>query len=272
MQPAAVRKRNQRERARTRPTPVTPAPAQTSSAVPPQDGGGPLRTPAPASQPPQGVPRDVPRVTLLETEIVHGPGADAFVGPTAIGSDDAGAAGTPLVEPEAPAPPPKTSPEEAALLAAGYRKFCELGWIELLGRNQEFVSRVVPPHMQALIVAGGGQMVEESAARLAVKLNIRIPRQDETICVVGGAVAAVGIVGTLRAGNDNKPSTKKVGGGDAATSSPPPRPTSPSVTDAELVDEDLRDGHDDQDAGGDIIEPLPSQKASNAGDEELIDL
>jgi len=268
MQPSAMRMRRLREKQRqaspASPSPVTPAPASSAAAPSPPHGDATV-PPAPAvtpqaSPPAHTVERHGPRVTLRETEIVTGPGADSFLGPAAVGADESGKGGTPIVEPAPPAPPQKTSPEEAALIGKAIRGYCHLGWSELEARHSEKLARFVPPQMQGAVHEGGLNMVEKSATALAIKHNVRIPYGDELTVGVGVAVATLGIVGTLKAGasNDNNAKKANAANTEAARAASP----SPSPTDAEIVEDDGRD------AG---VAPSPSQEAADT-DGELIDL
>lgn len=261
-----MRKRAQRDRQRaaalTTPTPAGPSIGQPQAVTP---GPGAVGVTSPASGVTQDAPRDVPRVSLLETEIVQGPGAGAFVAPSAIGGDETGAGATPIVEAAPPPPPRTTTPEEAALIGAAYAKFCGFGWGMLATRHQEALAAMMPPAIQAQMFTGGLTMVEKSATTLALKHNVRIPYSDELVVGLGGALAAVGVVGEIKsAKNDNAPtkSKKAAGGGQSPAASN--RPSSPrDIVDAELVDQD------DKDDGSPIARPV-SQAAAEDADEVVL--
>lgn len=240
MQPAAIRKRNQRERERQRLVSVVTSPAAAPTAPPPVAAPG---STGPAPSPASDVTRSSSSsARLLETEVVTGPGADAFAGATVLGADESGVGGTPLITPEPPAPPPVTSPEEAAMIGKAVATFCRFGWGELATRHQRDLSLVVPdPRMQAAVFEGGLAMVEQSATNLAIKYNVRIPWGDELVVGLGVGTAAFGIVGKLRgdkdkdAANDNHARVTRDVPRPAAA---PVTPDQPSILDDEPIIKD----------------------------------
>lgn len=243
-QPAAVRKRRQRERQRLNSVPLVtpPAPAKAE----------PLVTPAPAG-------RDVtPEVTpiassaLLETVVVKGPGADAFMRPTVLGVTEATAdapasGGTPLVTPPPPPPPPTTTPNEAKMIAAAVMAYCKFGWTELANGYQHELDALAPRPMQAALMQGGLEMVGKSAEALAIKWNVRIPYGDEATVGLGVGLASVGLWAKFKKpANENTPPARDVtpkvtpdprDSRDHAPVPPVTRDVTSTVIDAEVIDD-----------------------------------
>ena len=197
MQPNAVRQRRFREKRRTPAAGVSTTSAPAPAVTPP----------APASSAP-----------LRETEVVTGPGADAFAALPVLGDGDAA---TPLVE-EAPQPKQQTTPEQAVLIAKLVGGYVGFGWSLLLKDHQDKAAAFVDVVLRAKgqlelieklsveqkFVYGLSTMigvVEESATNLAVQLNIRLPYQDYVI--VGGAMATatMGIAREFKPENENAP-------------------------------------------------------------------
>lgn len=249
MQPEAKRKRAYRERLKQlkqRHGAAATVPGNVPVPVPgnvPVPDNRPLSVPPPATSsassshpPPSSVPspagpdasrdtspRDVPRsssAALRETEVVRGPGAEAFARPTVLGADDEGQGGTTLVDAPPPPPPPATSPEEAALIAKAVGVYVGFGWGLLAKQHEDkigplaetvaaTIARARPelaPQLAKLsprekFSMGLGALVgivEGSAARLALKYNVRIPYQDELIVGTGIGTATLGIVQEFR--------------------------------------------------------------------------
>jgi hypothetical protein len=181
---------------------------------------------------------------------VQGPGAEAFTAPSAVGGDAQGDGGKPIVEPQAPAPPRQTTPEEAAVIGKAVAAYCRLGWGELASRNQDALGRFVPSHLQPQVFEGGLSMVEHSATALALKHNVRIPYGDELTVGLGCAIATVGIAGTIKgkASNDNKqprPQAQAQASAPSANKANKPRP---AARDASPIDAD----HDERNDSDDI--------------------
>lgn len=224
MQPAAVRQRRRREKQRLLPdgvTNVVTSPATSShppSVAPPSVTSAPSPATA-AVTPERDLSRDVTRSSSLrETEVVTGPGADAFAAPTVLGGDSDGHGGTPLVEAAPPAPPRATSPEEAAMIAKAVGMYVGFGWGLLASRHADKLAPIAEMAMQAhpelkrlpteqklqFGLAAMVGMVEKSAMQVALDRNIRIPYQNEGIVGVAVATATLGIVDEFRTPkNDN---------------------------------------------------------------------
>lgn len=259
MQPGAIRVRAHRERRRqalTDALPVTPpaAPAAPAAALP--------VTPFPVDE----------RVTasLRETQVVTGPGADAFA---AVAMDDGNGNGdaTPLLEAEPPPPPVQTSPEEAAMIGKLVGMYAGFGWglmaqkhTDKLAALADSVLAKVHPELAALppeqkVALGLGalvEVVEQSATRIALKRNIRIPYQDEGIVGIAIASSTFGIVNEFKSPaprNDNRTA--------APVTAQAPRPSSPRVTREQAAAAVDVDGLDER----------PSARATQAAaDAELV--
>lgn len=177
---------------------------------------------------------DAPPVTLFETKQVTGPGADAFAAPPLVDVTPDGK-GTPLVSPAAPAPAPSTTPEEAQMIGKAVAAYVGLGWSRLAERHSAELAALAPPEQHGAMLGAGVAFVEQSATRLALKYNIRIPYQDEI--VVAGAVgtATYGLFGKPKNENKNAPASRA----KAANPTPEPkrdRDVSPDVARDQEVD------------------------------------
>lgn len=264
MQPGAIRVRNHRERRRAAAAAAALPPAASSS--PP-----PVTAPSPAQAAPasngNASPVEAPRVTLLETEVVTGPGADAFAAPSVLGGDEDGNGGVPLVAPAPPPPKAVTSPEEAAMLGKVVGMYCSFGWGLMAQRNAEALAplvdtvlkskpelaaqfgRLPPAHKVALGVSVLAGVVEDATAKVCLERNIRIPWQNEIIMGTGVGTATLCIVNEFKAGP--RPQAPTAPRNDNVPPTPPPAarnaPT-PPVT--------RQEGQDDE------IDESPSARAS----------
>jgi hypothetical protein len=244
-QPEAVRKRSYRDRIRQRhglnvPTvpevplpspPVPPVPASSVAAVSPSSNGHATVPPAPATTPPPAPPL----VELLETEPVRGDGAAAYASPLAIGADEQGTGGVPLVEEPVvqAAPREPITPLEAKAVGKILGGYCKFGWRILAADHVEALAALIEPLLEshpelaklspdqkvAVAIEIMGSAVAEAGEECAGKYNIRIPYLNEGIVGVGVGTATLGVVKLFTRGRV-KNENERVR--DAKDANPPP--------------------------------------------------
>lgn len=238
--PDAVRKRAYRERKRLEAAsarvPSADSPPLAMSVRPTGGTGGGIPGPPvvvnlDTPMPPVSVEGPPVSVPLVSTEVVQGPGADAFTGPTLLdlGAEvgDTSEDGYTDAKPDASASPrlvdpkqesaekPQTTAEEAAVLAKLVGLYVGFGWGLLAARHEDklgplaeqvadMVVRAKPElhellskmDSRAKFQLGLGALVgvvEDAAAKMCVERNIRIPWQNELIVAGGVGTATLGI-------------------------------------------------------------------------------
>jgi hypothetical protein len=229
-----------------------------STPVPPAPSPSPTVTQEAAAAP----ATTLPRVTLLETEVVPGDGAAAYAATLAVGANGEGAGGVPLVE-EPPAPPrPPITREKAALVGKIVGAYVGFGWGVLIADHHDKLAAIADtlmrghPQLEKLTPEqkwqlGFGLMVktvEDSAIELAIKYNIHIPYADEGIVGIGVGTATLGV---MKAFSGPKNDNQRIR--DAKDANPPasPRDMSPNVP------RDKRDNAEDN-------EPVRTARAARA--------
>ena len=272
-QPEARRKRDYRMRRRTSVVPslVPEVPLVAAPNVPPAPApqAPHVQTEAPSSAPPAPA-TTLPRVTLLETEVVHGDGAEAYAATLAIGADGEGAGGVPLVDDPAPPPAAPREPisrEKAAIIGKLVGAYVGFGWGVLVHDHKDKLAAIAEtlmrghPELAALSPEQKFQLgfkvmvdtVEESAIALAIKYNIHIPYADEAIDGIGVGTATMGVVKMFTAPKNENERVR-----DAKDANTPPRPAAAAPDVPRNVPPSSRDNEPD------IIEQ-PAVRATNRG-------
>jgi hypothetical protein len=206
-QPAAVRQRKLREKRRHALSLVAEAPSMSPPPVTPAPSLGPTVTQEAAAAP----VTTPPSITLLETEVVTGDGAEAYATTLELGAEGEAGGAIPLVD--APAPPPAAarepvSREKAALVGKIVAAYVRFGWGVLVHDHHDKLAAIADqllkghPELDALTPEQKWQIgfsmmvgtVEESTIALCIKYNIHIPYADEGIVGVGVGTATLGVV------------------------------------------------------------------------------